>query len=229
MASVIDNKDDRLTPRQQARRQNILSAAQALVADRGHVAVTMRAIAEASGTAEKTLYNIFGTKDRLIAAMARDRSAVVFQAAVDAAPEGGWAMLHSFARLAGELTLADPPMSRALAAIVVDHGDLVGLNDIYAGTVAVALDQMVAEGMIAPPPSRASTIRQIRLGIVSAVLFWAKGEISDAELGPYIFLKMGEPFLTLTQGDYGLPIWRDVHAAQQRLARLHRDAPSPNL
>lgn len=226
MALSDDIGGDRLTPRQQERRERILSAAQALVASHGHVAVTMRAIAQASGTAEKTLYNIFGTKDRLIAAMARARSAVVFQAAVDAAPEGGWAMLHSFARLAAELTLADPPMSRALAAIVVDHGDLVGLNDIYAGTVAVALDQMVDEGMIAPPPSRASTIRQIRLGVVSVVLFWARGEISDAELGPSMFLKMGEPFLTLTHSMKGAPIWRDVMAAQEHLARLHGDRPA---
>lgn len=229
MAGGDDRKKDRLTPRQLERRERIVSAAQALVAQRGHDAVTMRTIAEASGTVEKTLYNIFGSKDRLIAAVARDRSASLFQAAVDAAPAGGWAMLHSFARLASELTLADPPMSRALAAIVVDHGDLVGLNDIYTGRVASALDQMIGEGMIAPPPSRAAVIRQIRLGIVSAVLFWAKGEISDRELGPYIFVKMGEPFLPLTLGEKGMPIWRDVKAAQQMLARLHPDEPPSNL
>lgn len=229
MASADDRKNDRLTPRQLERRERIVSAAQALVAERGHDGVTMRAIAEASGTVEKTLYNIFGSKDRLLATVARERSASLFQAAVDAAPEGGWAMLHSFARLAAELTLADPPMSRALAAIVVDHGDLVGLNEIYAGRVAAALDQMIAEGMIASPSSCASVIRQIRLGIVSAVLFWAKGEISDRELGPYIFVKIGEPFLPLILGEKGMPIWREVKAAHEMLAQLHPDEQAPNL
>ncbi|MEK7413805.1 MAG: TetR family transcriptional regulator, partial [Planctomycetota bacterium] len=67
-----------LTHRQAERRRRILASALTLVGKLGYDSVTMRMIAQESATAEKPLYNIFGTKDRLVALAAHDRSADVF-------------------------------------------------------------------------------------------------------------------------------------------------------
>jgi TetR/AcrR family transcriptional regulator, cholesterol catabolism regulator len=201
------------------RHDRILDAACRLTGEFGHDRVSMRAIATASGTTEKTLYNIFGSKDRLIAVAARERTATVFKAAIDAAPEGGWAMLRTFARLAARYTLDDQPMARALAAVLIEHADLVGLNQLYEGRVASALDQMAEAGMLELHSPRALAIRMIRLGVISAVLFWAKGELRDDELEPYIVARIAETLLpSVPQGGQAV-VTTELAAARAVLAR----------
>ena len=70
---TVPSNEQRLTPRQQERRRRILDVARKLTAEQGYEAVSMRTIAAKSGVAEKTLYNIFVTKDRLIATAAQER------------------------------------------------------------------------------------------------------------------------------------------------------------
>lgn len=213
----------KLTPRKTQQRERILEAACHLMADHGYEGTTMRAIAACSGTAEKTLYNIYGTKDRLIATAARQRSAGLFITATDAAPEGGWPMLRAFARTTAQLTLADPPMARALAAVLLDHAELVGLDALYAGPLADALDQMAQKGMLDSGWPRAAIIRLIRLGVIAAVIFWAKGEISDEELEPYIVSRIVETLLPSLIPGQEAPLLDQLRGARQVLSPVAAD------
>jgi len=54
------------SPRQQARRERILQAARDLIAEKGYDGLTMRDLASASDVSDKTLYNLFDSKDRLV-------------------------------------------------------------------------------------------------------------------------------------------------------------------
>lgn len=184
-----------LTPRQADRRARILASAITLVSQMGFDAVTMRMIARESGTAEKTLYNIFGTKDRLIAIAAHDRSADVFALAAAREPVPGWPQLLAFARAAAEVTLEAPVLSRALARLLLDHSELVGLQDVYEIQVGAILGGIVAEGLVVPDAPAALLVRLIRLAVVSAVVFWSHREIADAELEPYLVSRCAETLL----------------------------------
>lgn len=208
---------DKLTPRQIERRKRIMEVAQQMLGERGYDGVSMRAIAAASNVAEKTLYNIFGSKDRLIAMTAQQRSANVFEAAVKAAPEGGFALLKVFARTATDITIAEPEMARALADVLVDHSELVGLNQVYDVHVVRALEQMQASGLIEARASWLATTRLVRLGIVAAVVFWAKGQLSDAELEHYMLLRICETLLPLARDGAGDAIGKGARAAAAAL------------
>ncbi len=187
----------RLTPRQIDRRNRILDAARRLTAESGFDAVSMRTIASESKVAEKTLYNIFGTKVALIAAAARDRTANVFELAAQRAPDGGWSLLLAFADCATEITLAAPNMARALAPILIEHQRLVALERLYDEHIPVAVAAMVATGMLRPDVDPAGMARLIRLAVVAGVLFWAQGDLTNDELGAYLRLRLGEMFLPL--------------------------------
>lgn len=199
-----------LTPRQADRRARILASAITLVSRMGFDAVTMRMIAHESGTAEKTLYNIFGTKDRLIAIAAHDRSADVFALAAAREPVPGWQRLLAFARAAADVTLEAPVLSRALARLLLDHSELVGLQDVYENQGGAILGGVVAEGFLAPDAPIALLVRLIRLAVVSAVVFWSHGEIADAELEPYLASRCAETLLP--------------YATQAGYAEFHRSA-----
>jgi AcrR family transcriptional regulator len=60
------------SPRQQQRREKILTAARQLIADKGYDGLTMRDLARASGVSDATLYNLFTTKGRLVMAAVAD-------------------------------------------------------------------------------------------------------------------------------------------------------------
>lgn len=184
-----------LTHRQAERRRRILASALTLVGKLGYDSVTMRMIAQESATAEKTLYNIFGTKDRLVALAAHDRSADVFALAARREPRSGWPRLREFARAAAEVTLEAPVLSRALAGLLLDHAELVGLQDVYESEVGAILRAMAVDGLLTPDAPPEALVRVIRLAVVSAVLFWAKDQIADAELEPYIIRRCAETLL----------------------------------
>lgn len=219
----------KLTPRKAARHERILDVACRLTGLHGHDGVSMRTIAAESGTTEKTLYNVYGSKNRLIATAARERSARLFEAAVEAAPEGGWPMLRTFARMAAELTLADPPMARALATVLLEHPDLVGLESVYEGRVALALEQMAEAGDLEPTYPHALLIRLIRLGVTAAVLFWSHDELSDAELEPYISTRIVETLLPYVPAGRQVPLRDLLGRAREKLADACRSAVSGDL
>lgn len=213
----------KLTPRQSERRSRILSSARALLAEQSYDAVTMRAIAAASGTVEKTLFNIFGNKDRLMAAAAFERSAGVFELAVQRSPEPGWPRLMALCDAVAEVTLEAPAMARGLAVPVLDHFELVGLSLLYDKHVGEALEAMIAQGRLFPTVPQTLVARLIQLGVVSSVVFWAKDELSDTELRPFLRLRMNESLLPHAEAAFAPDLKREIDSSFGQLAR--RDDP----
>lgn len=216
---VVKGEAERLSPRAIERRARILDTASRLLGEYGYDGVSMRTIAAQSGVVEKTLYNIYGTKDRLIAAAARQRSAGVFEAAVQSAPEGGWPMLRAFIRLAVGVAFDNPRTSKAMAIVLLEHGDTVGMDQVYHCWVDGALDQMEASGMIEPHCPRQSVIRLVRLSIMTAAVLWSKGELTDEELEPYGVTRVVETLLPSVRVERQGEMMAELRTARAALAR----------
>ena len=219
MNTRLPNTSRRLTPRQSERRSRILSSARTLLAEQSYDAVTMRAIAAASGTVEKTLFNIFGNKDRLMAAAAFERSAGVFELAVQRSAEPGWPRLMALCDAVAEVTLEAPEMARGLAVPVLDHFELVGLDLLYDQHVGEALEAMAAKGQLISTAPRALVAHVIQLAVVSSVVFWAKDELSDAELRPFLRLRMNESLLPHVEPGFAPDLKREIDASFGQLVR----------
>ncbi|WP_221796606.1 TetR/AcrR family transcriptional regulator [Aquisediminimonas sediminicola] len=193
---------ERLTPRQQERRARILDNARELVAEHGYDGVSMRTIARESGVTEKTLYNIFGSKDELIAIAARERTVKIFDEAADKAPAGSWAALVSLVHTVAEKTHEQPNMARALIPILTQHPELVGLEYVYARHVPKALEEMQAEGLLDKSITIEREVRLIRLAIISATTFWNSRELADDELLPYLKICLAESLYPLASDSF---------------------------
>jgi len=72
-----------------ATRDAILKAARRLIAADGFAGCTTRQIADAAGIASGTLFNYFATKEAVLASLAAEAVAGVYQAAETATPEDG--------------------------------------------------------------------------------------------------------------------------------------------
>lgn len=207
-----------LTPRQRERRERILAATLAMTGARGYDGVSMRAIAAQSGVTERTLYNNFGSKDRLIAIAARQRSSRIFEEAARLAPEGGAAFLLCLPGHLARATLDEPQMARVLAQVLLDHSELVGLNQVYLEFIGAALAQMEADGDLTVPDMRDVLVRLLRLSFVSSVVLWARGEISDDELEAHLTLHLCQIVLPVADTRLGTRLRTMCHERMRDLA-----------
>ncbi len=161
----------------------------------------MRGIAEASGVAEKTLFNLYRSKRELIAIAIYDRSGGVFREAIEGTSERGVALLQRIAESMASVTLAEPAIARSLAAQLVTQVDHVNLSALYEQYVAPILRDMVTDGQLVPDAPIDQLTRLIRLNVISAVLFWSSGEISDEDLVGAIRIAMTTALLAHSPPD----------------------------
>lgn len=178
----------------------------------------MRSIAAASGTVEKTLFNIFGSKDCLLAMAAFERSASVFELASARAQEPGWYELTELCNAIAEVTLEAPEMARALAVPLLEHFELVGLDKLYNEHVGDALEVMVKDGQLDPAARKELLAHVVQLGVVASVIFWAKNELADGELAPFLHLRISETLLPHATSDFVPTIKQVIDASLSNLA-----------
>ena len=82
-----------LTPRQEIRRQKILSAARKLVASQGYEGMVMSDLAEVAEVSPTTLYNLFNTKDELLLEALRGLIVKNYEKVEKLSEDSGWKYL----------------------------------------------------------------------------------------------------------------------------------------
>lgn len=203
-----------LTPRQRERRERIQAATFDLLARHGSEALSMKLIAQAAGVAERTLFNIYGSKDRLIASSARERSEETIAEAHRDSPEGGVAFFRSLAGKLAAKTFEAPELARGFAPILVEHADMVGLPEIYERFAGDALEGMRKAGLLTIDDI-AVVSRLVCMSVVSTIVRWAKREIVDAVLETHLRLAMCQILLPYAEP----PLADDLREEARRLTR----------
>lgn len=182
-----------LTPRQRERRERIQAATFELLARHGGDMLSMKLIAQTAGVAERTLFNIYGSKDRLFAFSARERSEeTISEAHRDGGMGLGFFMI--LPRKLADKTFEAPELARAFAPILVEHADMVGLPEVYEHFAGGALRAMRASGQVAVDDI-AFVSRLICMSMVGTVVLWAKHEIADAALETHLRLAICQVLL----------------------------------
>lgn len=211
-----------LTPRQRDRRERIEAATFTLLALHGGEALSMKMIAQAAGVAERTLFNIYGSKDGLFASAARQRSDETLGAAYRAAeglPGTGMAFFRILpARIAAK-TFEAPELARAFAPILVAHAKLVGLPEIYETYAGAALAPMRAAGLVSIEDV-ALISRLFCMSMVGTVILWAKREIADGDLETRLRLATCQVLLPYAEGTLASDLREEARLHTRMLSRV---------
>lgn len=205
-----------LSKGQQERRQRILVSTYMLLAEHGYEALSMKAIAKAAGVAERTLFNIYETKDALIATSARQRSDAIMQEAWDLASDHRQGYLLSLCETLARRTLDAPEVARGLAPIVVQQADLVGLTGIYQRFLGKVLAGMAVSGEVDPGDVEAITVL-IAMRMISAIKLWASGAIPDDDLEDHMRLSLCQVLIPHVKGELGEWALAEARAAMGQL------------
>ncbi|WP_170234875.1 TetR/AcrR family transcriptional regulator [Croceicoccus sediminis] len=205
-----------LTPRQLERRARILSTTYALLAEHGYDGVSMKMIARAAKVAERTLFNIYSSKDILVATSARERSEAIISSIADNAGVGDLGYFHALADTLAHETLAAPALARGLATVLVRNPDLVSLGEIYERHVGVALAPLADRGIV-----DASDVPLIcnllAMRIVSLISLWSGGTIADKALNAHMRLAVWQVLAPHVRGDLQTAVLADARDAIARI------------
>lgn len=201
-----------LTPRQRERRERILSTTYELLAEHGYDGVSMKMIAKSAKVAERTLFNIYSSKDLLIATSARERSDGIMLSIMDNVGEGELAYFYSLADTLAYETLAAPSLARGLATVLVRNPDLVGLGEIYERHVGEVLKDFAERGRI--EAHEVSIICNLfAMRIVSLITLWSGGTIADNALNPHMRLAVCQVLAPHLAGDLQAEVLAEARAA----------------
>lgn len=188
-----------LTAAQRKRRHAIMRATNALLSNLGYEGLSMKAIAAEAGVAERTLFNIYATKDALVAVSARERTYDIVREASDKAPDRTIGFLRSLTRTLAQRTLDAPQVARALAPVLTQHADLVDLDQVYARFLGPTLKELAEQDQLEPGHVEGLG-RLIAMRMAGTVNLWSGRTIADDKLEIHMRLSLAEVLLPHATG-----------------------------
>lgn len=153
---ATDRRGRQLSKNRLQRRAAIMARTLDLVAAQGYDAVTVEALAAASGVAKKTLYDIYGSKQAVVAqAVALRLDTLVTRFARDLSGDG-FTRLTAVVERTCEAVLATPDLSRALAPWLIGSAQEFHLANFFGALHRDALGRMREERRSSPGPTSIS-------------------------------------------------------------------------
>ena len=133
-----------LTERQFLRREKILSTARDLITMKGYKGVTMRELAKKSNVTPKTLYDQFGSKEKLMLVALKARFRQAYEAIASKKVKHGFEKLFFVIDAVMENSLRNSNFARGIIALKGwNHAELI---EIRKATYLQALAQIRDEG-----------------------------------------------------------------------------------
>ena len=209
----------RYTERQLQRRANILAAARDLIAERGYDGVTMRALAERSGVALKTLYSQFTDKDTLLRSAVEEAHRATYYSIHDLHFNSGLdKLLHIVKTVAGTL-LENEAYSKTLAPVLSRGVSSTEFSDVRAQAYRSAVVQIAAEGDLDPAIDIDVVTHMLLRQVASIYYEWARGEITTKHVGTVLQLQILVTLAGLTNG-------ASETRAKEEVPKLIRELPA---
>ncbi len=167
------------SPRQIERQQRILATARQEISRLGYEGLTMRGLADASGVALKTLYNLYSSKDELLFAavggLLQDLQALPEVTSTEAGLPRGLA----YTRVLGETIEREPAYADAMARALFQSASANRLVDILlrdsVDLIADELMEAERRGELLAGTDIDTTAQRLIAARWGAVLLWQKG------------------------------------------------------
>ena len=210
------------TPRQQKRRLTILGAVYDLISERGYDGVTMLDIAQESGVVRKTLYNIYGSKENLVAAAMNERMKAIFDAQPKSHGHRGWERLLYIVDLGVAGMLETPNFSKALASVLFGDVTMFPYTEYFEDERRRALEEMNATGDFELWADVDRLTRLTRFELSAVIMLWARNRIDNTQIGYYSRLAIAQVLLGPSGGAVHERIAKTLKAAHEAIAESEK-------
>jgi AcrR family transcriptional regulator len=208
------------------RRARILAAARRLIAEEGYDGFSMRTLAAMSRVSVPTLYNQFGSKHALLAALMQEQFGEIARAFDEVAPGDTIARAAALQEVGLRSMLAVPGFYRELVHVMLSTPETDQLRreveEQYIAVMAGNLRAGQAAGELADWFDPDVLARQLYVTMMMAVLGWARGDLDDegflqaAAYGQCMLL------LGVARGDGADRLMKRARSAEKRFQHVKR-------
>lgn len=166
------------------RRGSILDAARALIAERGIDKLVIADVAERADVSVATIYNLVGTRDRLLIALLDDVAETVRIRLDGAQASSGIDGCVEVITAACETVISDAVTVRTVLASVGTVAPDQWLTEGMGGAIRQRVDAADDLGHLSDALSPTAVANGIHLGFRGALISWVFGLLTDRELTP---------------------------------------------
>lgn len=175
----------RLTPRQSARRHNILASVRDQLSRFGYEGVNMRSIAESANVSPTTLYNLYDSKDALVLA-ALDEHLSDLNEEIDSSSTEGLARLKLRAEVSAKGIMSNPRYAEAMIRVMFNADARAPISiylfDRLVDGLTTDIATMQVLGEVRQDVDIPLLARTIMANNWTTLLMWSKGYIALLDL-----------------------------------------------
>lgn len=189
----------------EARRQQILNAARALLSRGGIAALSMRKLAEEASLSVNTLYNLWGTREEILRALTLDaRDRMKASLPNDASPEDPIEHCRTLVRstvreMCRQHELFRPMILAWLEGEIAGRPSPIEPAAHSVGVVSQLIETARARGLLDCPMKSEQIAWQIEHGAQFAQVQWALGRVDDAHFEARVLYGVNLAFLGIVR------------------------------
>ncbi|MFA7586957.1 MAG: TetR/AcrR family transcriptional regulator [Novosphingobium sp.] len=214
---ATDRKGRKLSKNRLLRRAQIMQATLDLIAARGYDTVTMDELAAASQVTKKTLYDIYGSKQAVVAQAVALRLDGLAESLEQDLSGDGLARLLAMVDKTCDAVLETPELSRALATRLVRSADEFHLTRFFDRLHRAAIEQMKTERQIQPWANVDFTVRSMMFDQIAVQSMWAGGNVGDDQYPGFARLSALRIITPLARASLRKHIVEQIRTMQQEL------------
>lgn len=207
----------------EARRQKILGAARALLSRGGLAALSMRKLAEEASLSVNTLYNLWGTREKILRALTLDaRDRMNATVSTETFPEDPIEHCRALARATVREMCRQHELFRPMILAWLE-GELSGRPSPVEptahsiGVLAQIIGNARERGLLDCPMRPEQLAWQIQHGAQLAQIQWALGRIDDAHFEARVLYSVNLAFLGLVPEDRRPEIHTKLKGLERKL------------
>jgi AcrR family transcriptional regulator len=202
------------------RRSAIESEAWLLMAERGYDGLTMRELSRRTGLSTRTLYEMYGGKDALLAEAFQERLRMLFARFESEISAKGLAHLTALNREITASITRGENFSRAYASILASNKISIYSIETPVTHFRACLEEIREEGDLQDWVDTRFAARRLLLGQNALMIQWGSGAISSANLDPLYDLSSFEILHPMTRGATCEELEKRLQELHQQLAPL---------
>lgn len=218
--------------RLRARKARILAEARNLIGSKGVEGVTMRELAEKSDVALATLYNIYGSKDLLVACAVNDFFDPIIAAGIK--KSRGKSSLDRLMALLETISLhvrKSPAYVNVVIAMYFkldrDQGIHEMLYKLAHSELTSILDQMRDEVDYNEWVSLDLLADEMSEQVMWRIFQWCRGDVPDAYLDAFMKFSLLQILVGAVRGDMAATMQAELKKCAKKVLRLRRPAQTP--
>lgn len=207
------------------RRQRILAAAQALIDRAGIEAWSMRKVARAADVSVTTLYNLFGSKDEIRAALCNDFFHDLDRDLADTPLDRPLERARAIVTVGVDHVVAEAEMTRP-AVLAAEQGPAEEdpATPLAIGMQREALQAAMDRGLLHDDLRADLLAAEVYAGFHRAALGWARGEIDAADFRNRALYALTVCLLAAATEKTRAELVRALNTLERKLARRARKA-----